>query len=32
MDCRFEKAKREWAVCAERIVIVTLGAVWIAYL
>ena len=30
MDCRFEKAKREWAVCAERIVIVTLGAVWIA--
>lgn len=30
MDCRSEKAKREWGVCAERIVIVTLGAVWIA--
>lgn len=30
MDCRFEKVKRQWKVCTEQLVIVTLGAVWIA--
>lgn len=30
MDCRSEKVKRQWKVCTEQLVIVTLGAVWIA--